>query len=70
MHMKRLDDSPRSDRLAPQTDARFAAPEGPRSGWPNPPIGSDLAADADQLQAVTQPVRPALPPPNYLYVKH
>ena len=69
MQMKRHDDSQRGGRLAPQNRRPRRRPEGPRSGWPIPPIRSDLVGEADKLPAVTQPVHPMPPyrppvPPN------
>ena len=37
-------------------------PKGPRSGWPIPPVRSDLVGEADKLLAATQPARPTPPP--------
>ena len=50
-------------RLAPQDRRPRRRPEGPRSGWPIPPIRSDLVGKADKLLAATQPARPIPPPP-------
>ena len=52
-------------RLAPQDRRPRRRPEGPRSGWPIPPIRSDLVGKADKLLAATQPARPI--PPLYLF---
>ena len=61
MVMKRHDDSQRSSRLAPQDRRPRRRPEGPRSGWPIPPIRSHLVGETDKLRAVRQPARP-IPP--------
>ena len=64
MLMRRHDNSQRSDRLPPQNRRPRRRPEGPRSGWPIPPMRSDLVGEADKLLAVTQPVHPIHTPPS------
>ena len=68
LRMVRDDTTQRCHRLGQDRRPRHRL-AGSRSGWRIPPIGSDLAGDADQLRAVTQPVRPATPPPRQLFVR-
>ena len=56
-------DTQHCHRLAPQDRRPRGRPEGPRSGWPIPPVRSDLVGEADKLLAATQPARPTPPPP-------
>ena len=57
------DTYPRSHCLAPQDRRPRCRPGGARSGWPIPPVRSDLVGEADKLPAATQPSYPHLPPP-------
>ena len=52
-------DTQHCHRLAPQDRRPRGRPEGPRSGWPIPPVRSDLVGEADKLLAATQPARGA-----------
>ena len=65
MQLTRSDTTQHCHRLAPQDRRPRRRPEGPRSGWPIPPVRSDLVGEADQLLAVAQPVRSA--PPTRLF---